>query len=44
MTYKFTIKGIRKFSEEKVVEKALVSYRGIANDPEVKVMYHETSI
>ena len=43
MAYKFTIKGIRKFNEEKVVEKALVSYRGIANDPEVKVMYHETS-
>jgi len=43
MAYKFIIKGIRKFNEEKVVEKALVSYRGIANDPEVKVMYHETS-
>ena len=43
MAYKFTIKGIRKFNEEKVVEKALVSYRGIDNDPEVKVMYHETS-
>lgn len=42
MAYKFTIKGIRKFNEEKVVEKALVSYRGIDNDPEVKVMYHET--
>ena len=36
MAYKFTIKGIRKFNEEKVVEKALVSYRGIDNDPEVK--------
>ena len=34
MAYKFTIKGIRKFNEEKVVEKALVSYRGIDNDPE----------
>jgi hypothetical protein len=43
MAYKFTIKGIRKFNEEKVVENALVSYRGIDNDPEVKVMYHETS-
>ena len=43
MAYKFTIKGIRKFNEEKVVEKALLSFRGIANDPEVKVMYHEPS-
>lgn len=43
MAYKFTIKGIRKFNEEKVVEKVLLSFRGIANDPEVKVMYHETS-
>ena len=43
MAYKFTIKGIRKFNEEKVVEKALLSFRGITNDPEVKVMYHEPS-
>ena len=43
MAYKFTIKGIRKFNEEKVVEKALLSFRGIANDPELKVMYHEPS-
>ena len=43
MAYKFTIKGIRKFNEEKVVEKALLSFRGIANDPQVKVMYHEPS-
>ena len=41
MAYKFTIKGIRKFNEEKVVENTLASYRGIANDPEVKVRYHQ---
>ena len=43
MAYKFTIKGIRKFNEEKVVEKTLTSYRGVANDPEVKVRYHQES-
>ena len=41
MAYKFTIKGIRKFNEEKVVEKTLTSYRGVAGDPEVKVRYHQ---
>lgn len=41
MAYKFTIKGIRKFNEEKVVENTLTTYRGVANDPEVKVRYHQ---
>ena len=41
MAYKFTIKGIRKFNEEKVVEKTLTSYRGVANDLDVKVRYHQ---
>ncbi len=41
MAYKFTIKGIRKFNEEKVVEKTLTSFRGVADDPEVKVRYHQ---
>ena len=41
MAYKFTIKGIRKFNEEKIVEKTLTSYRGVADDPEVKIRYHQ---
>lgn len=41
MAYKFIIKGIRKFNEEKVVENTLTTYRGVANDPEVKVRYHQ---
>ena len=41
MAYKFTIKGIRKFNEEKVVEKTLTAYRGIIDDPEVKILYHQ---
>ncbi len=41
MAYKFTIKGIRKFNEEKVVEKTLTSYRGVAGDPEVKIRYNQ---
>ena len=41
MAYKFTIKGIRKFNEEKVVERTLSLYRGIAGDPEVKIRYNQ---
>jgi len=41
MAYKFTIKGIRKFNEEKVVEKTLTSYRGIVNDPAIKIRYNQ---
>lgn len=41
MAYKFTIKGIRKFNEEKVVEKTLTSYRGVEGDPDVKIRYHQ---
>lgn len=41
MAYKFTIKGIRKFNEEKVVEKTLTSYRGVPGDPEVKIRYNQ---
>ena len=41
MAYKFIIKGIRKFNEEKVVENTLTTYRGVANDPEVKIRYHQ---
>lgn len=41
MAYKFTIKGIRKFNEEKVVEKTLTSYRGMPGDPEVKIRYNQ---
>ena len=38
--YKFTIKGIRKFNEERVAEKALTAYSGIPDDPSVKIRYH----
>ena len=41
MAYKFTIKGIRKFNEEKVVERTLALYRGVEGDPEVKIRYHQ---
>ena len=41
MAYKFTIKGIRKFNEEKVVERTLSLYRGIVGDPEVKIRYNQ---
>ena len=41
MAYKFTIKGIRKFNEEKVVERTFSLYRGIAGDPEVKIRYNQ---
>ena len=41
MAYKFTVKGIRKFNEEKVVRNALVSYRGIVDDLGVKIRYHQ---
>ncbi len=41
MAYKFTIKGIRKFNEEKVAEKTLTSYRGIVDDPEIKIRYNQ---
>ena len=43
MAYKFTVKGIRKFKEEKVVRAALLSYRGDVDDPEVKIRYHQES-
>ena len=43
MAYKFTVKGIRKFNEEKVVRAALLSYRGDVDDPEVKIRYHQES-
>ena len=32
MAYKFTIKGIRKLNEEKVVEKALTAFSGIPDE------------
>ena len=41
MAYKFTIKGIRRFNEEKVVERTLALYRGVEGDPEVKIRYHQ---
>ena len=41
MAYKFTIKGIRKFNEERVAEKALTAYSGIPDDPSVKIRYHQ---
>ena len=41
MAYKFTIKGIRKFNEEKVVERTLSLYRGVEGDPGVKIRYHQ---
>lgn len=41
MAYKFTIKGIRKFNEEKVVERTLMLYRGVEGDPEVKIRNHQ---
>ncbi len=41
MAYKFTIKGIRKFNEEKVVERTLSLYRGVEGDPGVKISYHQ---
>ena len=41
MAYKFTIKGIRKFNENKVVERTLSLYRGVEEDPGVKIRYHQ---
>lgn len=41
MAYKFTIKGIRKFNEEKVVERTLSLYRGVEGDSGVKISYHQ---
>ena len=41
MAYKFTIKGIRKFNEEKVVKILLTAYSGKPDDPKVSVRYHK---
>jgi len=43
MAYKYTIKGIRKFNEEKVIDKALLIYTSNAVEPEIKVKYHQPS-
>lgn len=41
MAYKFTIKGIRKFNVDKVVEKALDLFLGKVDEPRVKTKFRE---
>ena len=38
MAYKFTIKGIRKFNEERVIEKFFDAIKEIENIEDVKIL------
>ena len=40
MAYKFTIKGIRKFNEERVIEKFFDTFKEIKNVEDVKIINH----
>ena len=40
MAYKFTIKGIRKFNEERVIEKFFDAFKEIEKIEDVKIMNH----
>lgn len=40
MAYKFTIKGIRKFNEERVVEKFFDTFKEVKNYQDVKIINH----
>jgi hypothetical protein len=40
MAYKFTIKGIRKFNEERVVEKFFDTFKEVENIEDVKILNH----
>ena len=40
MAYKFTIKGIRKFNEERVVEKFFDAFKEIEKIEDVKILNH----
>ena len=40
MAYKFTIKGIRKFNEERVIENFFDAFKEIEKIEDVKVMNH----
>lgn len=40
MAYKFTIKGIRKFNEERIIEKFFDTFKEIKNIEDVKILNH----
>ncbi len=40
MAYKFAIKGIRKFNEERVIEKFFDAFKEIEKIEDVKIMNH----
>ena len=40
MAYKFTIKGIRKFNEERIVEKFFDTFKEVKNIEDVKIINH----
>ena len=40
MAYKFTIKGIRKFNEERVIENFFDAFKEIEKIEDVKIMSH----